>query len=206
MKRFLIPLAAVALGAIAVLSANAIAGDAPAAPAVVITLGNAICPVTGQAVNPGFVVRWDGVDIGFCCRECPAKFSAHPEAYTPALLKEMAAQIAALKAKLPPSAMPALPTPRVVAPPPPAPVMRPQAPAVSLPIDIGNAMCPVMNKPVRAGLFFEYHGMKIGLCCGGCDRKMQADPSPYLRILREDPDVARKMDTAEAAWAASQPR
>jgi len=191
MNRFLIPLSALALGAIALLSAHAFAGDAPSAPAAAVSLGNAICPVTGEAVKPGFLVRWGGIDIGFCCAECPAKFTAHPENYAPALLKEMAAQVAALKAKLAPSStLP--PPPPVVAPTPPPPVVRPTAPAVTLPLEIGNAMCPVMNRPVRAGLFTEYHGMKIGLCCGGCDGKFQADPGTYLRILRQDPAVAAR--------------
>ncbi len=206
MNRFLIPLSALALGAIAVLSAHAFAGDPPTAPAAAVALGNAICPVTGEAVKPGYLVRWGGVDIGFCCPECPPKFSAHPELYAPALLKEMAAQVAALKAKLPRTSTLPPPPPGVVAPPPAAPVVRPPAPAIALPLEIGNAMCPVMNRPVRPGLFTEYHGMKIGLCCGGCDGKLQADPATYLRILRQDPNVAAKMDTARAAWAASQPR
>jgi hypothetical protein len=203
MKRLLASVSVVALGAAAFLTTRALAGDAPAAPAAAsIPLGNSICPVTGQAVTPGHAVIWGGVEIGLCCPKCPPLFVAHPEAYAPALLKDMATQVATLKARL---AAAGLSTATSAAPAGP-PVQRPPAPAMTLPIELGNPMCPVMNRPVRPGLFVEYHGMKVGLCCGGCDAKLRADPARYLDVLRQDPAMARRIDAAEAAWAASQPR
>lgn len=198
MKRLLLSLSVVALGAAAFFTTRAIAGEPAPAPSAAVPLGNAVCPVTGLAVKPSNLAVWQGVAIGFCSPECSTKFAQHPDVYTPALLKEMAAQVAALKAKLPataPSAAPAAP-----------PVQRPPTPALALPVELGNGMCPVMNRPVKAGLFVEYHGMKVGLCCPGCDGKFKADPATYLGVLHQDPNVAQKIDAAESAWTAAHPR
>ncbi len=42
---------------------------------------NAVCPVSGQPVQPRFRIVHEGRVIGFCCAECVAKFWAGPEAY-----------------------------------------------------------------------------------------------------------------------------
>lgn len=74
------------------------AGDAPGAartevePAIELTSDapipgdpgppvNSACPVTGKPVEPKFKLVHDGRVIGFCCPNCPAEFSAHPEKY-----------------------------------------------------------------------------------------------------------------------------
>ncbi len=62
-----------------------------------------------------------------------------------------------------------------------------------------------MLRPTRSDLFVEYHGMKIRLCCMGCAGKIKSDPAPYLAKLREDAVVAKKIDDAERAYAASSP-
>jgi YHS domain-containing protein/mono/diheme cytochrome c family protein len=42
---------------------------------------NTVCPVSGKPVDPRYKLVHDGRVIGFCCPNCPAEFSAHPEKY-----------------------------------------------------------------------------------------------------------------------------
>jgi YHS domain-containing protein len=42
---------------------------------------NTVCPVSGKPVDPRFKLVHEGRVIGFCCPNCPAEFSAHPEKY-----------------------------------------------------------------------------------------------------------------------------
>ncbi|MFO0833868.1 MAG: c-type cytochrome domain-containing protein [Phycisphaerales bacterium] len=41
---------------------------------------NKVCPVTGNPINPKYLVLYDGKVIGFCCPNCPKEFWANPEA------------------------------------------------------------------------------------------------------------------------------
>ena len=90
--------AAVAAGIASFSFPAANAGDPPASS--VVKLGNATCPVKGTPVNAKFTTIWNGLEVGFCCPECPAKFTANPNQYTPALLRDLAMQLADAKAKL----------------------------------------------------------------------------------------------------------
>lgn len=58
-------------------------GDAPlpGEPAGAIRPINALCPVAGTAVDPKFVVVFEGRAIGFCCQHCPQKFWVNPDAF-----------------------------------------------------------------------------------------------------------------------------
>jgi hypothetical protein len=69
-------------------------------------------------------------------------------------------------------------------------------------VDLANFKCPVMGGVAKPAIFTVHHGMKVHFCCSGCDAKFRADPDHYLRVLRTDPDVAKKVDEAEVAWAA----
>jgi YHS domain-containing protein/mono/diheme cytochrome c family protein len=42
---------------------------------------NTVCPVSGKLIDPKYRLVHDGRVIGFCCPNCPAEFSAHPEKY-----------------------------------------------------------------------------------------------------------------------------
>ena len=42
---------------------------------------NTVCPVSGKPVDPRYKLVHEGRVIGFCCPNCPAEFSAHPEKY-----------------------------------------------------------------------------------------------------------------------------
>jgi hypothetical protein len=62
--------------------------DAPppaAAGAVSLTPINAVCPVSGNPVNPKYSVVFEGRVIGFCCPNCPKDFWADPERFRAAL-------------------------------------------------------------------------------------------------------------------------
>ena len=73
--------AVLAGGAVRSFDVTAVPGAAPgAAPTAVapIVPVNAICPVSGAAVNPARVIVWEGRAIGFCCEKCAAQFWADP--------------------------------------------------------------------------------------------------------------------------------
>lgn len=46
---------------------------------------NKVCPVTGNPINPKYLVLYKGQVIGFCCPNCPKDFWADPEACLAAL-------------------------------------------------------------------------------------------------------------------------
>jgi YHS domain-containing protein len=44
-----------------------------------------------------------------------------------------------------------------------------------------NTLCPVMGgKVTEKSPTFVVKGQAYRLCCGGCDKKLQADPAKYL--------------------------
>lgn len=60
----------------------AFTSDAPAPDgAAALPAVNAVCPVSGQPVQPKFRIVHEGRVIGFCCGDCVAKFWATPDAY-----------------------------------------------------------------------------------------------------------------------------
>jgi hypothetical protein len=59
---------------------NDSAASQPAASANLAPV-NAVCPVTGAAVDPKFAIVFEGRVIGFCCPNCPQKFWAEPETF-----------------------------------------------------------------------------------------------------------------------------
>ncbi len=71
-------------------------------------------------------------------------------------------------------------------------------------VDIGNALCPVTGDVSDPAVFVVYHDMKVRFCCPSCDLDFGSDPVRYLHALRVDSAVARKIDEAEAAWAAQE--
>lgn len=46
---------------------------------------NKVCPITGNPINPKYLVVYEGKVIGFCCPNCPKEFWANPEACLAAL-------------------------------------------------------------------------------------------------------------------------
>jgi hypothetical protein len=46
---------------------------------------NAVCPVSGSAVDPRYAIVFGGRVIGFCCPNCPKTFWADPSAFEAAL-------------------------------------------------------------------------------------------------------------------------
>lgn len=47
-------------------------------------------------------------------------------------------------------------------------------------VDLGNAKCPIMKKDVNGKTFAEWNGLRVGVCCGGCVKKILADPEKAL--------------------------
>ena len=190
--------AAVAAGLASLSLSLARAGDAPAAQQR-IRVGNVTCPVKGTPVDPTKIYVWNDLEIGFCCAECPSKLAANPAAYLPALVRDLATQLAETKARLAKYERPA---------PPPAspPAATGTAPAPTL-VDLGNAMCPVMpNMAAKPTVFVDYHGMRVHFCCRMCPDKFLASPQSFLHAMRSDPAMAKRIDDAEAAWSAAHPR
>jgi rubredoxin len=52
---------------------------APAPQGALLDLGNAKCPVSGEAVDGKTFTEWQGLRVGLCCPDCGAKFLAQPE-------------------------------------------------------------------------------------------------------------------------------
>ena len=52
-----------------------------AAPTANLAAVNAICPVSGTAVDAKYLVVYEGRVIGFCCPDCPKQFWADPAKY-----------------------------------------------------------------------------------------------------------------------------
>jgi YHS domain-containing protein len=49
---------------------------------------NTVCPICGMDVDPSLEpAEYKGKKVGFGCRACPPKFTADPEKYGPAALK-----------------------------------------------------------------------------------------------------------------------
>lgn len=61
----------------------------PAATAATATTAvNTVCPICGMAVDPAIpTTAYQGRQIGFGCRACPPKFTADPQRYGEAALK-----------------------------------------------------------------------------------------------------------------------
>lgn len=54
-------------------------------------------------------------------------------------------------------------------------------------------VCPVMGTPVNEKLgSYDYAGMRIGICCAGCDAKVKANPAQTLA------------DAAKKGWTSAQ--
>ncbi|MBI2167262.1 MAG: YHS domain-containing protein [Candidatus Omnitrophica bacterium] len=58
---------------------------AQAASAEVIDVGNSICPLSGDPVNPGFSYVHEGKQYHFCCAQCIKKFKKNPAKYIAAM-------------------------------------------------------------------------------------------------------------------------
>jgi hypothetical protein len=57
------------------------------------------------------------------------------------------------------------------------------------PVDLANASCPVMGGPVTEGLYFDWNGFRIHICCGVCDDSFLQDPGQYLPALLQDESI-----------------
>lgn len=110
-----------------------------------VTLGNARCPVSGEAVK--VTADWSGVRVGFCCEKCVAAFRKDPAP----VLEKLGLKVAGTK----------------------------EQPAV----DLANAQCPVMGKPVKEGVFADLDGVRTHFCCAKCPKALAKDPAKAYQKL-----------------------
>ena len=52
------------------------------------SLGNATCPITGEPVEEGNSVTWQGQEVGLCCPKCAPEFLKDPANKVAAALAE----------------------------------------------------------------------------------------------------------------------
>jgi len=66
---------------------------AEAAPATDAKPVNTVCPICGMEVDPDVATAmYEGIIIGFGCKNCPPKFAAEPEAFGPSALENKVAE------------------------------------------------------------------------------------------------------------------
>lgn len=53
-----------------------------------------------------------------------------------------------------------------------------------------NDICPVSADPVDGEHFVNYNGVKVALCCSGCEDGFVADPDKFLHNINNDIDAA----------------
>jgi hypothetical protein len=68
-------------------------------------------------------------------------------------------------------------------------------------VNLGNEKCPIMKKPVTGRNWVDWNGLRIGICCNGCVRKVLADPEKVLDDAgidwRETAELVKKAEAAE---------
>ena len=50
-------------------------------------------------------------------------------------------------------------------------------------VDLANAKCPMMGKPVKEGVTGDQWGVRTHFCCAGCDKKAKKDPAKAYEAL-----------------------
>lgn len=51
-------------------------------------VGNTTCPISGNPVEDGNAITWQGQEVGMCCPKCAPKFQKDPAKHVAALLAE----------------------------------------------------------------------------------------------------------------------
>ena len=117
-------------------------------------------------MNAEITYVYKGQAIGFCCKDCCAKFTAKPE--------DFIGKVAEFKAE--PKKEEKKPEPK-----------KEEKKADAKPI---NAKCPRLGKDVDPTKTVVYKGQVIGLCCDECKGKFEANPAKYIGKVAEfkDPD------------------
>jgi YHS domain-containing protein len=60
---------------------------------------------------------------------------------------------------------------------------EPAAPAGVTPPKVfkPQTVCPVMGKPIDSASYTDIQGQRVYFCCGGCEKKLKADPDKYFK-------------------------
>jgi YHS domain-containing protein len=121
---------------------------------------NSTCPISGKAVDPEFIVAYDGKAVGFCCPSCKEKFSGNPAAF-----------VGKIKYDAAPAAPAAAPDKKAEIKPEPA---KPQAAATPV-----NAKCPISGEDVKPTFTSVLDGKTVAFCCDKCLAKFAKEPAKY---------------------------
>lgn len=49
-----------------------------------------------------------------------------------------------------------------------------------------QTVCPVMGGKINTGLFVDYEGKRIYVCCSGCLPEVRKDPARYIAKLEKE--------------------
>lgn len=120
---------------------------------------NTICPLMNRPVDAAQVVTHEGQKIGFCCKNCLAKFKKEPGKYI--------GKVKGFKKK---------PRPK-------KPKKAPKKPAPKKVAKAMNAKCPVTGRPVVARFNVDHDGKTVGFCCGRCRSAFSQNPGKYADKL-----------------------
>ena len=48
-----------------------------------------------------------------------------------------------------------------------------------------QTLCPVMGEEIDKSIYIDVKGKRIYVCCGGCVKKIKADPDKYIKLLED---------------------
>ncbi|MGE0433542.1 MAG: hypothetical protein AB7K09_12570 [Planctomycetota bacterium] len=171
-----------------------------------VKLGSAKCPVLGGDADPQTGAVINGWWVAFCCPGCDAKLKADLDKFAPALRERTGIDIrqsplhymrrpaghADAHGDNPhgehgdnPHAAPVDPTKR----------HHEQGPHGT--IKLGNATCPVMDKPVHGDRGVAFNGWWVGVCCGRCERSLEAHLDKVADALKRETGIDIRKKPAE---------
>lgn len=118
---------------------------------------NAKCPFSGKDLNPEANATYKGQVIGFCCKDCLAKFNAEPDK-----LIEKVKEFKKDEKKSDAGSV--------------------QNINFAEPI---NKKCPIKGSDIAAGREVEYKKQTIGFCCAKCVETFEGDPEKWIKKVKE---------------------
>lgn len=173
------------------------ATKAPAGPAG----GQKTCPVSGEAINKDIFVEQDGLKVYFCCRACTSKFKESPNAYLPAVYKQLYPQ--SVQVKCPVMGGPVDPKTSIdhngqrinfCCPGCEKPFKADPAKYLAKMDEVSTRQvhCPVTGKAIDLGVSTEVDGGKVYFSDKEALAKFEANPSKYAGALRPEAGVVAR--------------
>jgi YHS domain-containing protein len=177
----------------------------------VVDLQNAKCPIGGKKIDGKTFTDFQGVRVHFCCPGCDKKFQKDPASglaklglkVTKGAKGKPVVDLANAKCPI----MGGTAKDNVVKEIagvhvhyccPGCDRKLQQAPAKGLAklgyryipaiVDLQNKSCPISGEPVDGKTFVDHDGIRVQVCCPGCDKKFKRDPAQGYAKLGVDPD------------------